>query len=417
MAMLLSPYLKVRGWSYQESPAGTPRAPAGTVYRPKATQDFAPNFSQAALEDMRDLDQYMISHPSYPGVKSFTAALLAMLHETSHTELAPLIKCCLGKRSSTAVLTIGAGPHTAAVIGMLNANLPAPIIQIEGDDGLYYERPVKEFNTGTFALTLAIELPAGVLPVAVNNPAAAGGDCWQESQDAGATFRVEMNRHGQTQEVKGLADLCVPSEMSLRYDAAGRLAFGIGWTGAEWTLGAAPNVQAVGKNEEQFLSFNSTFFWNDLVTPTAPVKIPLRGFTLDLAPEWVPIPGQTGEDGSAADPESNLIIWERGKALVKGLTLQFATSRGQDGYTERENVTTETKQAFFRFKSKVGGVNVPTRVLSIWFPEVSPDDNPVKGANGGVEAEDNLYKIGQSTLLSAVTGLLTKAVVAITEYP
>ena len=129
--MLLSPYLKVRGWSYQQSPAGTPRAPAGPIFRPKATQDFAPTLGQAALEDARDLDEYMISYPSWPGIKAFSAALLAMLHEDTHTELGPILECALVKESSSAVLTIdGAGAHTNGTITMLNANLPAPIVLI-----------------------------------------------------------------------------------------------------------------------------------------------------------------------------------------------------------------------------------------------------------------------------------------------
>ncbi len=416
MAMLLSPYLNVRGWSYQESPSGTVRAPAGTIYRPKGSQDFAPTFGQSALEDMRQLDQYMIQHASWPGVKTFSAALLAMLHETTHTELAPLIKTCLGKASSVAVMTIKpAGAHTNGTIEMNDANLPPPIILIKGSDNKFYERPVKTFDPGAPKLiTLAIKLPAGILPAVVYNPVTAGGAAWQESQDAGATYRVEVDRRGQTNESKGVADVCVPSEFSLRYDAQGRLGFGIGFTGAEWTLGAAPNVQAMGRQTEQFLSFNSTLFLQDLTAPVVPNKVALRGFGLDLAPEWLPILGQTGADGSDADPDSNLITWERGKGIKKGLSLQFASATGDTRYTDRAALT--PRQAFLRFKSRVGGVGTPTRVLSIWFPEITPNDNPTKGANGGIEADDQPFVVGQSTLLDSATGLLTKCAVAITQY-
>ncbi len=411
--MLLSPYLQVRGWSFQESPAGTPRAPAGTIYRPKGSQDFTPTWGQAALPDARSLDEYMISYPSWPGVKNFSAALLAMVHEATHTELAPLFKCALGKRSSTAVLTIKpAGAHTNGTIEMNDANIPAPIIQIVGSDAKIYERPIKDFDAGTKIITLAIKLPAGVLPVTVKNPVTATGDCWQESLDAPATFRVELDQRGQTNETKGLADVCVPSELSLRFDVQGRLAFGVGWSGAEWTLGAAPNVQAQGKQGEQFLAYNSTCFINDLTAPAVPNKVPLNGFALDLAPEWLPILGQTGVDGNDADPESNLIQWDRGKALMKGLGLNFASTLGSQRYTDR--ATMVNKGCFLRFKSRVAGSGNPTRVLSIWYPEITPDNNPTKGANGGIEAETQPFVVGQSTLLSA--NVLTKCAVAITQY-
>lgn len=413
--MLLSPYLKVHGWSFQESPAGTPRAPAGPILRAKGSQGFAPTWGQTALEDARDLDEYMISNPSWPGVKSFAAALMTMVHEASYTELSPLLKCALGAESSTADLTIGAGPHTSGTINMLNANLPAPIVLITGDDGKKYERPVKSFDAGTFLLTLAIKLPGVVLPVAVKNPgeAPANGACWQEAPFAApATFRVEVDQRGQTNETKGFADVCVPTELSVRFDVAGRLAFGVGWSGAEWTLGAAPNVLAQGKQTEQFLSYNSTCFINDLAVPVAPNKVPLNGFGVDLAAEFLPILGQTGVDGNDADPESNLIHWDRGKGLIKGLSLNFASSLGASRYTDR--ATMVNKGVFLRFKSRVAGAGLPTRVLSIWYPEITPNDNPTKGANGGIESETQPFVVGQSTLLSA--NVLTKCAVAFTQY-
>lgn len=409
----LAPILNVRRWAYKLESSRA--IPSGSFFNPKGCQDFTPTLGQANLEDARQLDEYMINYPSWPGVKTFSAAFLAMLHEATHTELAPLIKAALGADSSSAVLTIGAGPHTGLIINMLNANLPAPIVVITGDDGKKYPRPVKAFNTGTFALTLAIGLPAGVLPVAVRNPGQAGGACWQESPTAAAsTFYVEADRASQANQTKIQGYVNVPSELSLRFDIQSRLGFGLGFTGAEWTVnGATSGPAATSKNSEQFLAYNSTCFMQSLVTPAVPTKKILRGLTLNLAPEWLPIPGQTGNDGDAAEPESNLIGWERGRGLINGLGLQFATP-DVTKYADRSSMLDQ--QCFLMFKSRVGGGLTPQRVLCIWYPEITPNDNPQPSANGGVEAHDQNFIVGQSTLLSASTNLLTKAVVAILAY-
>lgn len=412
MTTTLAPLMPVRRWLYKlESARATP---SGSAFKPKAYQDFIPATGQAALSDDRQLDEYMINYASWPGVKSFSAAVLTMLNEDTYTECAPLIKAALGADSSAAVLTInGAGAHTDGTIVMTNSNLPAPIIVVTGNDGKKYPRPVKAFNTGTFVITLAIKLPAGVLPTAVRNPAAAGGACWQESQAVAPTFYFEADRAGQTNETKVQGYVNVVSELSLRFDIQNRLGLGFGFTGAEWTIGGSLATAATAKNLQQYLAYNSVCFKQGLTVPVAPVKRALRGLTLDLAPEWVPIVGQTGNDGDATEPESNLIGWERGRSLIKGLGLQFATP-DTTKFTDRSAMTAE--QTFLMFKSRVGGGLTPTAVLCIWFPETTANDVPMPAANGGVEAMDQPFIVGQSTLLSAAESLLHKCACAILTY-
>jgi len=411
-----APLMNVRGFAYRK--ATSPRTPsADAVQNPKAIEAFTPALTQENLVDNRDADEFLINYASWPGVKSFAAPFGVALHETTHTELAPVFLATFGALSSTAVLTInGAGPHTNGTITMNNGNLPAPIIQIDGDDGKTYIRPVKSFDTGVpKLLTLAIKLPTGVLPTAVRNPAAANGACWQELYNAAVhTFRCEFDRRGQPNERKGYADVCLFTEVSLRMDSINeRLRFGLNVAGAEWTLGSAPNVTARAKTDEQFLAYNATCFIGSLGTPAIPVSYQLRGLTMNFAPEYVIQNGTTGVDGDDADPSSNVIDAARNKFMPNGFTLQFSEP-DMDRYDNREAM--EDEQVFLLFKSRVGGIDTPTRVLAVWFPEATANDNPMAAANGQLEADDQLYSVGQSTLLASATGLLTKCAMAIMEF-
>ncbi len=410
-----APLLDVRGFAYRR--ASSPRTPsADAVINPRGIEAFTPTLAQENLPDNRHLDEFLINSPTWPGVKTFSAPFGVAIHDQTHVEMAPIFKANFGANSSSAVLTInGAGAHTASVIFTTNANLPGPIIQIDGNDGKVYIRPVKNFDDALFRIDLAIALPAGVLPTAVRNPAAANGAGWQQSSSAAVdTFRCEFDRRGQPNERKGFADVCVFTELSLRMDSISeRLRFGLNVAGAEWTLGSAPNVTSRGKTSEQFLSYNATCFIQSLSVITAPVKKQLRGLTMNLATNWAPQTGMTGTDGDDADPDSNLVDYARHKFMPNGFSLNFIEPE-EARYDDRAAMTDQ--QVFLLFKDRVGGVSTPTRVLALWFPEVQENNNPDAGTHGLLEADDQLYNVGQSTLLDSGSGLLTQCAMAIMEF-
>lgn len=376
-----------------------------------------PALSQENLADNRDLDEFMINSPSWPGVKSFAAPVGIALHAATHTEMAPIFLANFGALSSTNVLVIdGAGLHTASTIFLVSgATIPGPIVMVTGSDGKKYPRPVKNFDIALKRIDLAIALPAGVLPTAVVNPVGAAGAGWQEKYNAIVdTFRFEFDRRGQPNERKGYADVCVVSELSLKMDSiTERLKLGLNVMGAEWTLGSAPNITARAKTTEQFLSYNATCFMQSLSVITAPTKLPLRSLTLNMAPEFVPQTGQTGVDGSDADPDSNLIDYARGRFMPNGFGLNFIQPLGAR-YTNRASIADE--QCFLLFKDRVGGVATPTRVLAIWFPEINENDNPAAAQNGLLEADDQPYIVGQSPLLGAGLGTAFKCAIAIMSF-
>jgi hypothetical protein len=413
---ILAPNLNVRGWAYTEETDGFGKLPAvPTWLRPRGHRDLQPTWGQQAVPDQRQRDEFLIKHPSWPGVKQWAAAMQLMIHEGTRTELAPIIKGCLGADSSSAVLTINAGgAHTASRIVMNNANLPAPIVRVTGNDGKIYDRPVKSFGVvGPLTIELAIALPAGVLPTAVANPAGANGACWQEDPDADVkTFYVEVDRRGQTGETKGFGSGNVPNLLELVFELGAHLGLRLGFQGGEWQTGSAPNVQKHSKFSEQYLSYHATCFWQDITAPVAPVSFRLRGLGLNLAPEWHPLLGSTGTDANDNDPETNLFGWDRGPLLEGGINLQLALPRTAL-YTERNALT--SKGLYLRFKSKVAGVAGPSQLLAIWVPDVTPDDVPQPAQNGGREAHDQKLSVGLSTLLDAPNNLSTKCAVAIMD--
>lgn len=411
-----APLLNVRGLAFRR--ATSPRTPsADAVINPRGIEAVQISLAQENLADNRENDEFLINSPSWPGVKSFAAPVGIALHAATHTEMAPIFKSNFGADSSTHVLVIdGAGVHTDKTIFLVSgATIPGPIVMVTGNDGKKYPRPVKNFDVGLKRIDLGISLPAGVLPTAVVNPVGAAGAGWQELYNAAVdTYRWEYSRRGQPNERLGYADVCVVNELSLKMDSINeRLKLGLNVMGAEWVVGAAANVTARAKTTEQFLSYNATCFMQSLSVITAPTKLPLRGLTLNMAVEYVPQTGQTGVDGSAADPDSNLIDYARGRFMPNGFGLNFIQPLGSR-YTDRAALTDQ--QCFLMFKDRVGGVATPTRVLCIWFPEVNENDNPAAGANGLLEADDQPYIVGQSSLLGAGLGTAFKAAIAIMSF-
>jgi hypothetical protein len=411
-----SPNLNVRGWAYTREDDGFGKLPAvPTWFRPRGHRDLEPTFGQENLVDQRQRDEFLIKHPSWPGVKQFAAAMALMTHENTVTELDQIFKACLGKTSSAAALTIKpAGVHTASEIEMNDGNLPPPIISILGSDGKRYDRPVLSFGVvGANKIKLAIALPGGVLPTAVQNPVARNGKCYQEDPDADVdTFLLEVDRRGQTGETKGRGFGNVPNMLELAFELGQHLGLRLSFQGGEWTTGAAPNVQKHARFTNQFLSYHASCFWQPIDAVVAPVSFRLRSLGMNLAPEWNPLLGSTGTDGNDADPLTNLFGWERGPLLDGGINLGLALPYVA-GYADRSALT--SRGLYLRFKSKAGGAAAPSKLMAVWVPDTVLNDNPKPEPNGGREAHSFPLNVGLSTLLDTASDLSTKCAVCIMD--
>ncbi len=390
---------------------------AGTYKHLAALQaDSTVTASRVAIERDEAADSKGRTYASTPGEQTYTATVNVDLHGASNANVGDLLEGVAGSVSAGGALTLGVGSTASAV--EISSGTPAPIVQIEGDDGKLYYVALKS-NSGT-SYEMVPELPSGVVPADVENLSELSGDVYPYTLGTAAqTYSVESDwsarPSGSAQQVISAHGAAI-SSCELRYQEGARAGLSVVFGSASsWTRSAGPasNVSDPATTTHSYrtrkgdalLTKESAPAWDD-------AKTPIRQLAIQLAPPLVTEVGMRGLDGGAESgsvlPGSAITGYTRD---VPRLTLSVTVP-----YSETYEDDYEAGTAYRLFAVLIPGVpgnaDPPSARAILYFPRLVQSAYPAVVVDAGAKCSQLTFFVEDG---SASEPLQTRYTIALVD--
>lgn len=385
-----------QGLAFAEEPA-IRQAPIVPFVVPSGFRITSQSPGRDYVPDQRQLNSFGDRFRGLAGRKTFTAETVFYFHELTYTQLKSVLTAILGEEIANGALVINGGGVNNESQAELTSGTPAPVVQVEDDEGVFHYLPVKQPYVAP-NLIFAVKLPAGRSPVAVKNPSEVGGGIFQYTAIVGCqtTFQLQLDRRNQPGETQWIIRGATPNALSINFEEGGELGFTIGWVGSDHETGSAPDVGDPVQYTRRFLSFAADIALQDLATPVAlPVpRLSLRSFALPLSPEITEETGTPGIFGGEVPP-SNVTGFSRGPAFSAPLELGF-TYPDPARFTEEADPTA-ADLFYARFVSGIAGGSESGSTVVLHCPRTGPTGFPVLAVNNGIEGMNLSRQVERDT--------------------
>ncbi len=351
------------GFALEGSFKGTP----GAFTNVRNLMALDPKVGRAMLERSQQRNSTKDSYSPRIGNQSHELTFEALCSNGTAADLGDLIKTSLGEQVATSNLVFDDGPDESTVV--VSSGTFDQIVKIEGDDGLFYYRPIKSV-TGLTA-TLAIELPAGVVAVGVQNAIDTTGRAFRDKHDgAVAYYQAMVDQAGYTGERVIKAQGAVPTPFKFVWTLEQLLKISMGLTGAVWSVQTtASGLTDTNDGSHGYTSDAISLGIQDLTTPVALTELGPKSLEFSMGYQFTKGTAGQGASGGVV-PASNATRWIRGNPIEE--TIKITIDEG-DWKTWDEAVLAGTAYQFWaEFQPGNMGAAVAASRICVWFPRVIP---------------------------------------------
>lgn len=319
-----------------ESVLGT--ADTGTVQHLSGLEGEALDPVQERFSDQSQANDRNYTLAPWLGEKKNTLGFNLPLHKLLIPNAGSIIRSALGgRRGSTNITTPGTYTTTSFNFG---GGTPHDWVMFTNGSRLI-PRPVVRNVAGTAYLGFALP-SAGYTPTGVTNPnqyGATTGHSYYE--DPGAMFlslQAQIDRAAEPDSVNYTLKGLVPNRLRWFSQEGQRRMLEVALQGTDWTRETGAQLADAAKPTKQASPWQSEcYILSDFAALGAnPARTLILGYSVNLAPEWLPLTADTGRSGANEDtiPASPVNEWRRGKSLAENsieVIVQFAATAWETG--------------------------------------------------------------------------------------
>ncbi len=321
--------------TYRESALGVGDAGVSdaNVKHQVAIRDTSFALSQEMEEDTSQTTERGTTIAPWAGAKSCALAFKTPLHKRSFLAVGDYFESALGGVESLTALS-GVASITASSF-TFSGGACSRWVAVTYASGRVVFRPVMRVVPGSPSTAhFAFQLPtaSGVSTVVNAKDFGGGGACYFEAPSSSyLSFTAELDRAGETGQLKSFLTGLVPSSLRLSVEGRQRKAIDLAFQGLDWTdppvtltkIGdpERPTSQAAAWSGEVYLL-------TDYDSPgAAPAPVSVVGATVNLAPSWEASEGTQSRTGAAESGIKSHPVteWVRAMSLadpILELTLQ-----------------------------------------------------------------------------------------------